>query len=150
MIECDNTLWIEIHDADSGYIDGRYGGSGLVSLEAGEQYAIMLGSADPCSYRLVIGVPNAIRDISGQTTASDEIRFAGQNNRYTFTPSVSGCFSFDIESDGTIWIEIYDADGVCIDSDYGGSRPVTLEAGKQYSIILSSADICSYLLTIVS
>lgn len=149
-IECDGTIWIEIHDADDDFVVSGYGGSGLVTLEAGEQYTVMLSSAEPCSYQLAIGVPNEIRDITGQTAVNDEIRFSGQVNTYTYTPSVSGMYSLDIVSDGTIWIEVYDAGNVCIDVDYGGSRIVSLTAGEQYSIVLSSTDLCTYILEIVS
>lgn len=145
-----STSWIEITDKYDARVDASYDGSSPITLSAGEQYTITLSTTEPCSYSLSIGIPHEIKDISLESTISDNITYDGQVNVYTFTPSVSGVYVFSIHGGSTSWIEITDKYDAHVDSSYDESRPVTLSAGEQYTISVSTTRPCSYSLSIMN
>jgi len=146
-----NNIWIETRDNSDSRVDAGYGRNSAITLEEGKQYTIKLSSSEPSKYILNIGAPNKTRDISGQTEVNDEFRYESQVITYTYTPSISGIFEFDIESDSsdsTIWMETLDNSDSRVDAGYYGKNVITLEAKKQYTIKLSTNESCEFSLNI--
>ncbi len=83
-----------------------------VDLTAGERYIIQIEYYSKLSnYKLNIGVPNNIVNISGQTNIIGEITYKDQINIYHYIPSVTGKYHIDLSertADNDVRIRILD------------------------------------------
>ena len=133
-------------------------GSGVtVSLNANSTYQLVIKSSSGIgSYTVFIGEQKSTVSLNGYTTIYDSTEFSGQQNNYSFTPSVSGVYRFyisQINSGIRVSMYVYDDAGYRVDynSDIGqGSGvTVTLEAGKTYALLVKqSSSVGNYTLAV--
>lgn len=79
---------------------GIMNGEGLTikDMQAGETYQIQVRQCEGYDmYSLNIGLQKSTVDISGYSSVSDSIQYTDQRNVYTFIPSLSGKYRFEIQ-----------------------------------------------------
>lgn len=120
-----------------------YESGAYVDLKQGETYEFQVrhysGFGD---YTLNISYQKDTTDISEYEIVHDSITFESQVNNYSFVPNESRCYTFslsDYSADCKYRLIILDELENELADSYGGDATVTLEAGKEYSIM-----ICQY------
>ena len=150
-----------LYDSNGSIVDDKYSigqGNGVtVSLNANSTYKLVISSSSGTgSYKVFIGEQKSTTDITGYTTINDSMEFSGQQNNYSFTPSVSGVYRFhiaQINSGIKVSMFVYDEAGYIVDDKYSIGQDngvtVTLKAGKTYSVrIQQSSNIGNYTLAV--
>ena len=118
-----------------------------VTLEAGKTYALLVKqSSSVGNYTLAVGYQKETADISKYDVISDSIQFSGQENKYIYTPSMTGEYTFkvsDMASGCKISIYVYDSAGYRVDYNTdmstGNSLRVNLDANSTYSIMVKQS-----------
>ena len=133
-------------------------GKGITKqLKAGETYYIRVKQSSKMgSYKLLIGHPIAVADVSGSTEIPGEITFTNQTNDYTFTPKLDGLYRFefsDIPSGVYHSIYIFNSGMELLSSEtgIGNGKGITrrIDAGETYYIrVQQSSKMGSYKLLI--
>ena len=126
---------------------------GHCELEANVLYTVIVEYVgDVCEYDLVISMPNPVLDISGKTQISDEIRFVGQSNQYTYTAAVDGEYRFECtdRTDGhNVALWLFDSNGERVIRDATNSGNAVLTKGSKYTVYVDyRQDFCTYNLVI--
>ena len=127
---------------------GITNGEGLTikDMQAGETYQVQVRQYSGYDmYNLNVGLQKETVDISKYSSVSDSIQYTDQRNVYTFTPSLSGKYRFEIQdlADGTnnkVNILVFNSRGgeegstsYGISSG-GGLEIADLQAGETYQI----------------
>jgi len=119
-------------------------GSTFKDLEAGEQYQLIVKQCtDIGNYILNIDYQKETVDISDYTVVKDSIEYEDQENRYEFSPSQSGEYTFafsDISGSTSLRYAIYDH----LESKISGGY---VKNNKDFSFDLSSSE--RYVIAIV-
>jgi|GEM_PF-5384703 len=146
----DNKIDVTVKRADGkelGSSTGPWGGDFNIDLEAGKQYTIGVTTYDSISslneYTISITVPDATVDVSGRASFSGDLTFKGEKDIYTYTPTVSGKYHFAKKYDDKIDVTVNRADGKEMGSStgpWGGDFNAELEAGQQYTIVVTTYD----------
>lgn len=129
-----------------------YGTNALsIVLEEGKTYILSIEYLNgSCEYKLNIGVPQPISDITEKTVVSGNITYQDQKDRYRFTASVSGTYRFDtdLSAGSEVRVQILGENDVSI--DYGtNSLTIDLEEGKTYILAIEYRNgPCSYTVNI--
>lgn len=119
-----------------------HGDGVTANLEKGKTYTIKIVQKYKFSnYKITVGVPKEIRDISGLKAVKDTITYEDQQNVYTYTASVSGNYRFDITDNNasayyTIFV-IDSRDSIVKSAStlyHGDGITAQLEAGQTYTI----------------
>ena len=142
---------LRIFDANNNRIV-RETNNGTVDMEKDVKYRIEVEyDTELCSYNLVIGVPNDVKEITAGKAISDSITYVHQENRYTFTPNSSGEFvvkASNRTNDYNVEIYMYDANNNRILRN-NNEGTVNLTSGTLYTIYVCYVDnFCDYSLTI--
>lgn len=142
---------LRIYDANNNRIVME-SNNGTVDMEKDVKYRIEIEyDTELCSYNLVIGVPNEVKEISLVKAVADSITYVNQENRYTFTPSSSGEYivkASNRTNDYNVEIYMYDANNNRVLCENNEGR-VTLTSGTLYTIYVRYVDNrCDYNLTI--
>lgn len=138
-----------IDDHNYTIADTEYGlenNEGLTAeLEAGKTYRVYVYQYESTStYDFYIGKQSETKSLTIGKTASDEITFSGQKNRYDLVPDETGEYQFlfsgmnnGVECNITVFD---DHDYVLCDSEYGlesgDSCSANLEKGKTYRVVV--------------
>lgn len=152
---------VYLYDANDSRIDYNTSignGSGItVELMAGNFYKLVVKSSTGTgNYNIFVGQQKEIIDISNYTTVNDSVEFTGQENKYFYTPTVTGIHRFwisQINSGVKVSVYIYDKAGYRVDYNTSigidSGVTVTLTAGQNYSVIIKqSTGYDSYVLSI--
>ena len=155
------TVSVYLYDANDSRIDYNTGisnGNGItVELLAGNFYRLVVKSSSGTgNYSIFVGQQKEIIDISNCTTVNDSVEFTGQENKYIYTPTVTGTHRFwisQISSGVKVSVYIYDEAGYRVDYNTSigidSGVTVTLSVGQNYSVIIKqSAGYDSYVLSI--
>ncbi len=123
-----------------------------VDLTAGEKYTIQVEYYSKLSkYKLAIGCPDKITDISGKTYIAGEIRYKDQINVYTYTPTITGRYRIELAertADNNIYLRIKDKNEKIL-KDTPNHTTVDLVAGEKYTIEAQYvANLSKYVLTL--
>lgn len=122
------------------------GGLTIGDMQAGETYQIQVCQYSGYDmYSLNIGLQKETADISGYSSVSDSIQYTDQRNVYTFTPSSSGKYRFEIQgltdgSNNEVKIFVFNSRGGEEGSTfYGisngqGLEIADLQAGETYQV----------------
>ena len=142
---------LRIFDANNNRIV-RETNNGTVDMEKDVKYRIEVEyDTELCSYNLVIGVPNDVKEITAGKAISDSITYVHQENRYTFTPNSSGEFvvkASNRTNDYNVEIYMYDANNNRILRN-NNEGTVNLTSGTLYTIYVCYVDnLCDYSLTV--
>ena len=108
------------------------------------------------NYTLNIGQPKKSVDITNFDVINDYIEYTEQQNNYTFVPSISGIYRFelsDIINKFRLKLYVYDQLGYEVGGSYGlgnyEGATVDLTAGESYTIkIIQYENSGSYILSI--
>lgn len=138
-----------IYSADGTKIGGDSSlgnGSGIkCELNQGDTYTIeVLSHSNTGEYTLTIGQQKESIDITAYNVIYDSIEYNSQNNKYIFTPEVSGIYRFDftgVANGFKLKLYVYDSLGYAVggDTGFGNNSGLTVElvAGDTYSIHIS-------------
>lgn len=127
---------------------GIMNGAGLTikEMQAGETYEIQVRQYSGCDkYNLNVGFQKETVDISEYSSVLDSIQYTDQRNVYTFTPSASGKYRFEIQgltngSGNKVNILVFNSrDGTEGSTTYGlsnggGLEVANLQAGETYQV----------------
>ena len=123
------------------------GGYVCADMKEGKKYTILIEQKRNTSkYTLSIGKPGGKEDMTGYERVTDNIRFSGQKNQYTFRAPETGGYSLSVgpmNGDQKICITIVDSfDHKVLDRTYftSGDRlkdKVNLDAGEEYTIFVT-------------
>lgn len=127
---------------------GIMNGDGLTiaSMQAGQTYEVQVRQYSGYdSYNLNIGYQKDSVDISGYNIVADSIQYCDQKNVYFFTPTVTGCYRFEISnltkgSDNKVNLYVWNSrDGEEDSTSYGimngdGLTIRDMQAGETYQI----------------
>lgn len=148
----------DVNDSRIDYNTGIGNGSGItVELLAGNLYRLVVKSSTGTgTYSIFVGQQKEIIDVSNCTTVNDSVEFTGQENKYFYTPAVTGIHRFwisQISSGVKVSVYIYDEAGYRVDYNTSigidNGITVTLTAGQNYSVIIKqSTGYDSYALSI--
>lgn len=142
------TVSVYLYDTNGSKINSNINisnGLGItVKLSAGDLYRLVVKSSTGTgSYRLFVGQQKEIINISNCTTVNDSIEFVGQENKYLYTPTVTGIHRFWISQiNSGVWVSVYVYDdagykvGSITDIGIDSGVSVTLTAGQSYSVII--------------
>lgn len=152
---------VYLYDASGSRIDYNTSisnGSGItVELLAGNFYKLVVKSSTGTgNYNIFVGQQKEVIDISNCTTVNDSVEFTGQENKYFYTPTVTGIHRFwisQISSGVKVSVYIYDEAGYRVDYNTSigidSGITVTLTAGQSYSVIIKqSTGYDSYVLSV--
>ena len=104
----------------------------------------------PCDYNLILGVPQAIQDITGISTVSGNMIYQNQKDRYDYTAPISGTYRFDtvLSSGGEVRVRLGGKNGKNIDYNTNGLT-IDLTAGETYILSIEYRNApCEYTLNI--
>ncbi|MBD5554505.1 MAG: hypothetical protein HDQ95_03935 [Roseburia sp.] len=118
-----------------------------IDLEAGKTYILGIEYRNgSCDYIVNIGVPIPITDITGYGSASGNITYQDQKDKYYYTAPVSGtyCLNTNLSSGGEVRIRVSGENGNSL--NYGtNTLRMNLEAGKRYILSVEYRNTpCSY------
>ena len=118
-----------------------------IDLEAGKTYILGIEyRTGPCDYIVNIGVPIPVTDITGYGSASGNITYQDQKDKYYYTAPVSGTYYFNtnLSAGGEIRIRVSGENGNSL--NYGtNTLRMNLEAGKRYILSVEYRNtLCSY------
>lgn len=86
-------------EASTSYGIANGDGLTIASMQAGQTYEIQVRQYSGYdSYNLNIGYQKDSIDITGYNVVTDSIQYCDQKNVYFFTPSVTGCYRFEISN----------------------------------------------------
>lgn len=150
-----------VYDSDGNEIGGTYGlgnDEGFTcELEKKNNYIIkVMNYSNTGNYTLNIGQPKKSVDITNFDVINDYIEYTEQQNNYTFVPSISGIYRFelsDIINKFRLKLYVYDQLGYEVGGSYGlgnyEGATVDLTAGETYTIkIIQYENSGSYILSI--
>lgn len=105
-----------------------------IELDQGKTYIVSVAYRNgPCDYKLKIGVPLEITDVTGCSTFSGNITYQDQQNKYLYTASASGTYHIttQLEDAGRVTVRVSGKNDISLMS---GTNEVTidLEEGKTY------------------
>ncbi len=110
-------------------------------LEAGEEYTVtQMQYRGTGAYTLEFGTPRAPADIGGIQVIRDSISYEDQDNRYEFTPTVTGTYHFGLaqaDKDVTVYLDVRDSFDSRVKDGYlnqGEGVTAELEAGERYCV----------------
>lgn len=144
---------MRVYDSKDNRVIDTYNDSAYADLSGNTTYRIVIShSSGESSFNLVIGQQKKIVDISNSSTIYDQVSYANQKNRYSFTPQISGRYRFDItEANANLDFRFMmwnDMDENLVNTYENGFYQV-LEAGKTYEIQIRQFDgIGSYCLKV--
>lgn len=129
-----------------------YGSNALsIDLEAEKTYILSVEYRNgPCDYNLILGVPQAIQDITGISTVSGNMIYQNQKDRYDYTAPISGTYRFDtvLSSGGEVRVRLSGKNGKNIDYNTNGLT-IDLTAGETYILSIEYRNApCEYTLNI--
>jgi len=133
-------------------------------LEAGRKYSFEVTKWDNFTgtntYSITITVPDPTVDVSGKSSFSGSLRFIGEKDTYSYTPTISGTYNFTIQNESNINVKIVRDDGRDMGTNmrnswyYQNNFTADLEAGQQYSFKVEKWDdftgINTYTITITA
>ncbi|MCI8408422.1 MAG: hypothetical protein HFJ09_04010 [Lachnospiraceae bacterium] len=152
---------VYVYDSAGNEIGGTYGlgnNEGITcELEKKNNYTIkVMNYSNTGNYTLNIAQPKNSIDITNFEVINDYIEYTEQQNNYTFVPSISGIYRFELSeiiSGFKLKLYVYDS----LDYEIGGSyglgnyegTTVDLTAGETYTIkIIQYENSGSYILSI--
>lgn len=129
-----------------------YGSNALsIDLEAEKTYILSVEYRNgPCDYDLILGVPQAVQDITGIPSVSGDMVYRDQKDRYSYTASTSGTYRFDtdLSSGGEVRVRLSGENGKSISYDTNGLT-VDLTAGETYILSIEYRNApCGYTLSV--
>ena len=122
-----------------------------VTLEADKTYLFNIAYENgPCEYTVMVGVPNSIKEISGDGPIYGSITYKNQEDRYLYTVPVSGTYRFDtdLSAGGEVIVNLYGENGNYIASNWNNLTR-DLESGKIYILSIEYKNgVCDYIVNI--
>lgn len=129
---------LRVYDEYDNCIIDTYSGSSYKDLNGKKTYRIIVShESGESSFDLVIGLQKKTIDISDSSTIYDQISFENQKNKYSFTPSISGRYRFDIteaNANNSFRFMMWDDKDSNIADTYSNGFYKVLDAGKTYEI----------------
>lgn len=131
----------------------NYGTNALtMELEAGKIYILSVEYKNGiCDYKMYVGVPNPIIDITGSEYISGNITYQDQKDKYYYTALTNGryCFNTNLSAGGEVRVRISGENGNSLNSGID-SLDINLEAGKTYILSVEyKSTPCLYEVSIV-
>lgn len=118
-----------------------------IDLESEKNYILSIEYRNgECDYKLNIGEPISITDITNNSSVVGSIKYKDQKDRYYYTAQVSGTYRFstDLSSGGSAYVRISGQNGNSIKWGYD-ALTIDLESGKTYILSIEYRDgKCDY------
>lgn len=109
-------------------------------LKAGETYVINLDYYNmETDYKLSVGIPRQVADISYVTAVADSVSYEDQCNAYRFTCTNSGIHYFYLsqtEANTKFLMSLKDNLGYSLINTYSGGKAAELKAGETYYLYI--------------